>query len=101
MSAVLLVPVEGPFRVVPVEPDEIEALLAQDTAGRYVDFGVKDGDTEIGRVGFMVREGPQEVNLRARAMLVDLTGVHMVITGTAAFHSLPDKKFQRLLADHG
>jgi hypothetical protein len=87
MTTVLLVPVEGPLRVVPSAPDQVEALLKQDTEGRYVDFGVV--------------EGPQSVNMRARHILAELTGVHMVITGTAAFHSLPDERFQQLLADHG
>jgi hypothetical protein len=101
VSAILLVPVNGPFRVVNAEPDGIEALLHSYAEGRYVDFGIRNGDSEIGRVGFLIYDGPQDINARARAMLADLTGVHMVITGTAAFSGLPDERFQELLVGHG
>ena len=98
MTTVLLVPIQGPLRVVPT--DDVEALLAEYSQGRYVDFGVKDGDDEIGRIAFQIMEGPTAINLRARAILADLTGVHMVVTGTAAFTGLPDTRLQDLLAGY-
>lgn len=99
MTTVLLVPITGPLRIVPTDDaSTIVALIAGE--GRFVDFGVKDGDDEIGRVGFRVIEGPQSINMRARYILAQLTGVHMVVTGTAAFSDLPSEKIQRILTEY-
>jgi hypothetical protein len=88
-----------------VLPDgSVEAALRDATSladARFVDFGIKDQDEEVGRIGFLLIEGPAAINLRARAILADLTGVHVVVTGTAAFSGLVDEQVQKILAGHG
>lgn len=95
MSTVLIVPVEGPLQVEASDlPIDVEALLRTMAEGAYVDFGMEGHP----RMGFLLSEGPDVVNIYARSILAWLTGVHVVVTGPAVFSGLSDERLQALLA---
>lgn len=102
MSTFLVVPLEGMLQVV-TQPDgvDVNTLLTEIGQGRYVDFRLYDHDEVIGRIGFLVSDNPADVNHRARGILAELTGVHMVVTGPAVFTGLDADRLHKIIAWHG
>lgn len=97
----LLVPVQGVLELVQSDaPIDVEALLRERGVGNYF-HTVLEVDTEpVGEAAFLVHQHSPE-NPRARAVLVHLTGVHMVLTGTVAFVDLDPEQVIAVLRDFG
>lgn len=107
LGNVLVVPLGGPLRAYESEaPIDVVALLTEEYGGRgtYVHFDLDVDGERTGRLAFFARnpEDPQgrtEPNERARLALIMLMGVHMLITGPAAFIGLtPEKSLEVIQA---
>src|SRR5262245_42700933 len=81
LGETLYIPVDGPVHVYAHEVDPVSLLTGD---GRYILLHLGND----GHVHFKHRDDTT-VNQRARAVLYDLTGVSMILTGPVVFTGLP------------
>lgn len=98
MHNAVIANVEGPLLIEQSPlPIDVEALLRSDgKEGRYVAFTIKDGEEEAGRACFLVG-GDTRKNERARRLLTEITGVHMIMHGTVIFADLPEAAIKTMI----
>lgn len=84
----LIVPLSGDIELCNTATDgEVRDLLEQYSQGTFICLAFEVDGEPGGKVAYLVNpyEDPNE---RARRVLADLTGVHLVFTGTTAFIDL-------------
>jgi hypothetical protein len=96
----LVVPVEGRVELAPIAfmHRAADLLSTYGAEGTYVEFNFNIDGEPGGRVGFFVH--PQaDPNIRARRILADLCGVHMVMPGPVAFMDIDPALVDGLVRD--